>query len=103
MAQYAIDPGFVNPTDQADFERTVDYGRSLRPGSEAGYEVMGDTFRTCVTRVVGGEPVAWVIYDGRSGLSEGGPASRPTRSAPRQRRSGSGHPHGRAPLISIRT
>ncbi|VXC03948.1 hypothetical protein [Nocardioides sp. AX2bis] len=71
VAQYAIDQGFVNPKDQADFEANVDYDRSLRTGSEAGYEVIGKTFRICVTRVVDGEPLAWAIYDGKSGRSEG--------------------------------
>ena len=69
--RYAIDQGFVNPKDQADFEANVDYAKSLRPGSEAGYEVMGDTFRICVTRFDGDEPVAWAIYDGKSGISAG--------------------------------
>lgn len=71
VAGYAIDQGFVNPKDQADFEANVDYAKSLRPGSEAGYEVMGDTFRICVTRFDGDEPVAWAIYDGKSGISAG--------------------------------
>lgn len=71
VAGYAIDQGFVNPKDQADFEANVDYQKSLRPGSEAGYEVMGETFRICVTRFAEDEPVAWAIYDGKSGISAG--------------------------------
>jgi len=71
VANWAIDHDFTNPKNQAEFEKSVKYDKSLSPDSKAGYQPAGQTFKICVTRFADGKPAAWAIYDGESGLSEG--------------------------------